>query len=152
MTSLRRLLKELKDLQKESFEGITVNPINEENIYVWRAVIIGPKDTPYEGGHFKLNIYFPNQYPFRPPKVKFETKIFHPNISSKGDICLDVLRATWSPALTISKVLLSILSMLSDPNPNDPLVPDIALMYKNNIELYNTTAKNWTRLYALKDT
>ena len=83
-------------------------------------------DSPYAGGVFFLSITFPTDYPFKPPKVSFTTKIYHPNINANGSICLDILRDQWSPALTISKVLLSICSMLTDPNPDDPLVPDIA--------------------------
>ena len=105
---------------------------------------MGPPDSPYQGGVFFLTIHFPTDYPFKPPKVAFTTKIYHPNINTNGSICLDILRSViilssslkslgeilyrsqWSPALTISKVLLSICSLLCDPNPDDPLVPEIA--------------------------
>src|ERR1700755_1609644 len=102
---------------------------------------MGPSDSPFQGGVFFLAIHFPTDYPFKPPKVNFTTRIYHPNINSNGSICLDILRDQWSPALTISKgktphptpfcedkailttitVLLSICSMLTDPNPDDPL-------------------------------
>ena len=87
---------------------------------------MGPDDSPYSGGVFFLDIHFPADYPFRPPKISFATRIFHCNISSNGGICLDILGKEWSPALTIPKILLSICSLLTDPNPNDPLVADIA--------------------------
>ncbi|CAM9795732.1 unnamed protein product [Pylaiella littoralis] len=87
---------------------------------------MGPDDSPYAGGVFFLNIHFPADYPFKPPKVNFTTRIYHCNINSNGGICLDILKDQWSPALTISKVLLSICSLLTDPNPDDPLVPEIA--------------------------
>uniref|UniRef100_A0A8C3A1T9 Ubiquitin conjugating enzyme E2 D1 n=1 Tax=Cyclopterus lumpus TaxID=8103 RepID=A0A8C3A1T9_CYCLU len=106
-------------------------------------------DSPYQGGVFFLTIHFPTDYPFKPPKVAFTTKIYHPNINSNGSICLDILRSQWSPALTVSKVLLSICSLLCDPNPDDPLVPDIAHMYKNDKEKYNKQAKDWTQKYAM---
>ncbi|XP_038591757.1 ubiquitin-conjugating enzyme E2 D1b isoform X2 [Micropterus salmoides] len=106
-------------------------------------------DSPYQGGVFFLTIHFPTDYPFKPPKVAFTTKIYHPNINSNGSICLDILRSQWSPALTVSKVLLSICSLLCDPNPDDPLVPDIAHIYKNDKEKYNRVAKEWTQKYAM---
>ncbi|PTU21977.1 hypothetical protein P175DRAFT_0508864 [Aspergillus ochraceoroseus IBT 24754] len=106
-------------------------------------------DSPYSGGVFFLNIHFPTDYPFKPPKVNFTTRIYHPNINSNGSICLDILRDQWSPALTISKVLLSICSMLTDPNPDDPLVPEIAHVYKTDRPRYESTAREWTRKYAV---
>ena len=110
---------------------------------------MGPDDSPYSGGVFFLNIRFPPDYPFKPPKVSFTTKIYHPNINSNGSICLDILKDQWSPALTISKVLLSISSLLTDPNPDDPLTPEIANVYKTNREQYNNTAKDWTSRFAM---
>jgi len=109
---------------------------------------MGPEDSPYAGGVFFLNIHFPPDYPFKPPKVSFTTKIYHPNINSNGSICLDILKDQWSPALTISKVLLSISSLLTDPNPDDPLVPEIATIYKSDRDRYNATAREWTGRYA----
>jgi ubiquitin-conjugating enzyme E2 D/E len=147
MTDIKRLQKELLDMQKDATPNLSAGPIND-NLFEWEAVILGPIGTPYEGGVFNLSISIPSNYPFKPPIVIFKTKIFHPNINSAGSICLDILKTQWSPALTISKILLSICSLLSDPNPNDPLVPDIANMLKNNLELYNQTAREWTTLYA----
>lgn len=112
---------------------------------------MGPPDSPYAGGVFFLNIRFPPDYPFKPPKVSFTatTRIYHPNINSNGNICLDILKDQWSPALTISKVLLSVCSLLTDPNPDDPLVPEIAQMYKTDRARYEATAREWTRKYAM---
>ena len=88
-----------------------------------------PKGSPYAGGTYFLRIKFPKDYPFKPPNVTFATRIYHCNIINPAEICLDILKDHWSPALTISKVLLSILSLLTDANPKDPLVPAIALEY-----------------------
>jgi ubiquitin-conjugating enzyme E2 D/E len=117
-------------------------------MFTWQATIMGPGESPYQGGVFFLQIKFPTDYPFKPPRIQFNTKIYHPNINSNGGICLDILKDQWSPALTISKVLLSICSLLTDPNPNDPLVPEIAQLYKTNKAEYEKTAREWTRKYA----
>ncbi|KAF2201666.1 putative glutaryl-CoA dehydrogenase [Delitschia confertaspora ATCC 74209] len=126
----------------------SAGPIGDD-LFHWQATIMGPSDSPYSGGVFFLAIHFPTDYPFKPPKVNFTTRIYHPNINSNGSICLDILRDQWSPALTISKVLLSICSMLTDPNPDDPLVPEIAHVYKTDRSRYESTAREWTRKYAI---
>ncbi|KAL0309301.1 UNVERIFIED_CONTAM: Ubiquitin-conjugating enzyme E2 5A [Sesamum radiatum] len=115
----KRILKELKDLQKDPPTSCSAGPVGED-MFHWQATIMGPQDSPYAGGVFLVTIHFPPDYPFKPPKVAFRTKVFHPNINSNGSICLDILKEQWSPALTISKVLLSICSLLTDPNPDDP--------------------------------
>ncbi|CAD2214520.1 ubiquitin-conjugating enzyme E2 D/E [Angomonas deanei] len=146
--ALRRIQKELKDLEKDPPANTSGGPTNDNDLFNWKATIIGPEESPYAGGLFFLNIHFPSDYPFKPPKLQFVTKIYHPNINNNGGICLDILKDQWSPALTISKVLLSVCSLLTDPNPEDPLVPDIARQYKTDRASFNKTAQEWTRLYA----
>ncbi|CAG8808412.1 4065_t:CDS:2, partial [Gigaspora rosea] len=101
-----------------------------DDFFHWQATIIGPisnAESPYKDSLFFLDIHFPTEYPFKLPKVNFTTRIYHPNINSDGIISLDVIRDQWSPALTISKTLLCICELLICPNPDDPLVPEIAL-------------------------
>ncbi len=147
--ALKRITKELAELAKDPPANCSAGPIDDD-MYHWQATIVGPSDSPYQGGLFFLNIHFPIDYPFKPPKVTFITKIYHPNINSNGGICLDILKDQWSPALTISKVLLSISSLLTDPNPDDPLVPDIANLFKTDRNKYNNNAKEWTRKFAMQ--
>lgn len=108
----------------------------------------GPKDSPYEEGYFKLSVVYPANYPFSPPLINFITQIYHCNINNSGGICLDILKDQWSPALTINKVLLSIISLLNDPNPNDPLVSEIAEIYLQDKNKYNDNARRHTKMYA----
>tara|TARA_X000000950_G_C13721580_1_gene580485 strand:+ start:62 stop:508 length:447 start_codon:yes stop_codon:yes gene_type:complete len=143
----RRITKELETIQKDPPANCSAGP-DGDNIFSWTATIMGPTETVYEGGLFYLNIEFPQNYPYKPPKVRFITKIYHPNINSSGGICLDILKDQWSPVLTVSKVLLSICSLLTDPNPDDPLVLSIAEQYKNDRVTYDVTARRWTELYA----
>ena len=150
MSILRRLTTELKNIKEDPPVNCSAGTVNDD-LYHWTATIIGPVDSPYEGGIFKLDIHFPMNYPFKPPKCNFKTKIYHPNINSAGSICVDILKNNWSPALTLSKVLLSICSLLNDPNPSDPLEPPIAREYINNREKFNNTAKSWTTIYAGDD-
>merc|ERR1711948_61355 len=112
----------------------------------------GPEGTPYTGGSFYIDIQVPADYPYNPPKMKFDTKIWHPNISSQtGAICLDVLKGEWSPALTIRTALLSIQALLSAPEPDDPQDAEVAQMYKTNRELFTQTAKYWTETFAQEE-
>jgi ubiquitin-conjugating enzyme E2 D/E len=144
----RRIQREHQDLVKDAPENCSAGP-RSDNIYIWDGMIVGPTDSPFTGGIFKLEIHFPSDYPFKPPKIVFLTKIYHPNINSNGSICLDILKDQWSPALTISKVLLSICSLLTDPNPKDPLVPEIAQIYMQDRQKYEETARLWTQKYAM---
>lgn len=144
-----RLLIEMNCMAKDPPPGCSACPANPEEMDKWRAIITGPPGSVYEDGIFELLIVFPPFYPFSPPKVTFKTRIFHCNIFEKN-ICLDILKDQWSPALTIDKVLLSIVSLLHDPNPGDPLNREAAELYCNNREEYNRKAKEWVRLYASK--
>lgn len=132
----------------EPVTGIQAVP-DESNARYFKVVVAGPKDSPYEGGTFNLELFLPEEYPMAPPKVRFMTKIYHPNIDKLGRICLDILKDKWSPALQIRTVLLSIQALLSAPNPDDPLANDVAEQWKTNEAVAISTAKEWTRLYAL---
>ena len=146
--STRRIQKELEELRSTPLETCSAGPIQEDNLFLWEGAIVGPSDSPYAGGCFQLQIEFPLNYPFKPPKVAFKTKVFHPNINSQGGICLDILKDQWSPALSIAKVLLSISSLLTDANPKDPLVPEIARLYVDNRPEFDRMAREWTQRYA----
>ena len=143
----QRIRTELEILIKDPPSNCSAGP-EEDDLFRWEATLMGPDNSVYEGGVFKLCIEFPKDYPFKPPKVKFLTRIYHPNINMGGGICLDILKDQWSPALTISKVLLSICSLLDDPNPDDPLMPDIADEYMHDRMNFDITARKWTTLYA----
>jgi ubiquitin-conjugating enzyme E2 D/E len=145
--ALRRLQREFSEIQTSPIENCTAGPVGED-FFRWDAMIFGPSESPFEGGIFRLSINFPSDYPFKPPIVTFKTKIYHPNINAAGGICLDILKSQWSPALGVSKVLLSILSLLTDANPSDPLVPEVAHIYRTNRAAYDEKAREWTRLYA----
>jgi ubiquitin-protein ligase len=148
MGTIRRIQNELKEMTLNAPSNCSAGPISEDNLYSWRATIMGPQNTPYHNGVFYLKIEFASDYPFRAPKIMFITKIYHCNINSTGGICLDILKDQWSPALSISKVLISICSMLDDPNPNDPLVPEIANLLVKNKALHDANAREWTLKYA----
>jgi ubiquitin-conjugating enzyme E2 D/E len=147
--ALRRIQRELDDLRKDPPSNCSAGPEeNGNDLFKWEAVILGPADSPYAGGVFRMKIQFPVDYPFKPPHIQFITKIYHPNINPAGLICLDILKKQWSPALTISKTLLGITSLLTDPNPDDPFVPEIAELYKSNRSQYDREARAYTLRYA----
>ncbi|KAK3928041.1 Ubiquitin-conjugating enzyme E2 D2B [Frankliniella fusca] len=126
-----------------------------ENMLEWDAAISGPSDSPYEGGTFQLLITIPDGYPLCPPKVKFITRIYHPNISSSGYICLSILKSSasgsegkWVPGTTLSMLMVAIRSLLTDPNLDDPIVPSIAKEKADTPEVFCFKAKKWTEKYA----
>ncbi|KAM8840411.1 ubiquitin-conjugating enzyme E2 E1-like [Spinachia spinachia] len=146
-TSAKRIQKELTDVTLDPPPNCSAGP-KGDNLYEWRSTILGPPGSAYEGGVFFLDVAFTPDYPFKPPKVTFRTRIYHCNINSQGVICLDILKDNWSPALTVSKVLLSICSLLTDCNPADPLVGSIATQYTTNRPEHDRIAKQWTKRYA----
>ena len=143
-----RIKKEYQDLQKEKNSNVQVKLVNND-IRHWKGRIKGPIDTCYQGGIFDVDIVIPDDYPFKPPKMKFDTKIWHPNISSvTGAICLDILKNEWTPALTIRTALISLQALMCEPVPNDPQDAVVAKQYMSDINLFNQTAKHWVEEYA----
>ena len=145
--ALKRINKELQDLGRDPPANCSAGPVGDD-LFHWQGYFHGPDESPYSGGVYFLNIHFPADYPFKPPKVSFTTRIYHCNINANGGICLDILKDQWSPALTISKVLLSVCSLLTDPNPDDPLVPEIAQILRTDRARHDATAREWTTKYA----
>ena len=144
-----RLAKEIKEIQDSKLAGVQAHFVDGNSNH-WKGIIMGPSDTPYQNGTYIIDIVIPPNYPFVPPKMKFDTKIWHPNISSQtGAICLDILKDEWSPALTIRTALLSLQALLCAPVPEDPQDGVVAAMYKKDINEFNRTAKEWTEKYAL---
>ena len=147
--SKTRIQKEQQELKKS--KDLIVDMCGDD-LFHWKGTINGPDDTVYADGKFTIDIKIPNNYPYHPPNMKFDTKIWHPNISSQtGAICLDILKNEWSPALSIRTALLSIQALMCVPEPNDPQDAVVAGQYKNDKPLYEKTAKEWTAKYANPD-
>lgn len=147
-TTNNTLVKRIaRDLQECSENNIHVETY-ANNITHITCVLLGPQDSEYEEGIFKLDVNFPNKYPFCPPDMKFTTKLFHPNISVDGRICLDILKDKWSPALSFYKILLSLQSLLTDPNTSSPLNSEAAQLYNSNRKQYAITVKEYIAQYA----
>lgn len=148
-----RVFKETKKLQKNPPLFCSVSAIDDNNPYLLKAIISGPINTPYEGGTFILKIEIPEKYPYKPPKIKFETKIFHGNIDEYGHVCLSILNKDWSPAYDIKHILLSIQLLLNDPysQNNKSSMFENSMMCKCYRKEYDKLAKEWTRIYAMKE-
>ncbi|GAB0493511.1 hypothetical protein BU14_0060s0046 [Porphyra umbilicalis] len=144
----RRLIRDFKKLQQDPPSGISGAPCDND-IMKWSAVIFGPDDTAWEGGTFKLTMHFTEDYPNKPPVVKFVCRLFHPNVYADGGICLDILQNNWSPIYDIAAVLTSIQSLLCDPNPNSPANSEAARLFQENPREYHkrvqaTVEASWT--------
>lgn len=145
---IKREFKEVIKSEEIAKCAIKVELVND-SLTELKGEIAGPPDTPYEGGNFVLEIKVPETYPFNPPKVRFITKIWHPNISSvTGAICLDILKDQWAAAMTLRTVLLSLQALLSAAEPDDPQDAVVAKQYKEHPELFRQTATHWTFVYA----
>ena len=129
-----RLARELVKLQENIIPGITIE--HPTNILIWTAVIEGPTDSPYENGHFPIKIKFSSEYPIKPPSVQFLNKMYHPNIYRDGKVCVSILQGEWSPGLCTRTILLSLRSLLMDPNPKSPANRDAAILYVKDFAAY----------------
>jgi len=141
------LRKQLAELNKNPVEGFSAGLIDDEDIFRWEVMIIGPPDTMYEGGFFKCHLYFPTEYPLRPPVLKFLTDIWHPNIEKDGKVCISILHEPgddrfgyekaserWLPIHTVETILISVISMLADPNDESPANVDAAKEWRENYQ------------------
>ncbi|CAF0880011.1 unnamed protein product [Adineta steineri] len=141
--SIKALQLEYSKLQKEPVEGFTVSLDDDSNLYKWHVGIFGPPETLYEGGYFKADMEFPTTYPFAPPKVRFLTKMWHPNIYENGEVCISILHPPtedpqsgehpserWNPTQNVRTILMSIISLLNEPNCSSPANVDASIMYR----------------------
>lgn len=147
----QRIKKEVDELRRDTACGVRIeqDPSNPNHL---TGTISGPADTPYARGTFRVDIVIPPDYPFSPPKMKFITKLWHPNVSSQtGAICLDILKDQWSPALTMKTAMLSLQALMCSPEPSDPQDAEVANMYQSNYERFVSVAKLLTECCAMPD-
>ncbi|EPQ54899.1 hypothetical protein GLOTRDRAFT_139354 [Gloeophyllum trabeum ATCC 11539] len=145
---LRRVNKEIADCKNDKSSKIQLDLVDESPFHL-KGSFPGPEGTPYEGGRFEVDIRIPDSYPFQPLKMKFITKVYHPNVSSaSGAICLDILKDQWSPVLTLKSTLISLQSLLCSPEPDDPQDAEVAKHYMTSRSSFEETARYWTHIYA----
>jgi ubiquitin-conjugating enzyme E2 A len=141
-----RLTRELAKLQSESdkLEGIVID--KPQDLTKWTARIKGPVDTPYEEGTFEMMLTFDSDYPVKPPSVKFLTPMYHPNIYRDGKICVDILQShEWTPAQNVRTILVSIMSLLMDPNPSSPANREAAELYNKDKKAYDAKVREFVK-------
>merc|ERR1711881_128849 len=151
------------ELHRHANSAFSAGLSKENNLFKWEVTLFGPEGTPFEGGYFNANLKFPEDYPHSPPAMIFRTKMFHPNIYKTGEVCISILdhpsmdgdtegnRLFWSPAHTAESVILSVISMLSDPNTTSPANPKAASMLIENRKEYNKTVREFVRKHAQGD-
>jgi len=120
-----------------------------DNMYEWEGLINGPQGSPYEGGKFKFDLRFPAEYPFKPPKISFTTKVLHPNITDDGKVCLDLVAEAWNPAVSVKQIILSLHTLFTDPNPSNPLVPEVAKLLQEDRPAFEEKVKQFVKDHAM---
>ncbi|GAA6058302.1 hypothetical protein JCM3770_003727 [Rhodotorula araucariae] len=145
----RRITKEYAELQADFPPNVTAAP-DESNLLHWTGTITGPADSAYKGGNFNIDITFPTEYPFKSPTVKFTTRIYHPNVTDDGAICIGLLKSeAWKPSTKIEQILRALVQLLQEPNPDDALVASIAEVYNADRAQFNKTAQEWVKKVRL---
>jgi len=146
MTNARRIASDYKLITTQPPDGVRL--LNQNSLFEWETEIDGPEDTIWSGGKFKLLVTFPQEYPFKAPQVRFITQIFHPNVSTTGGICLDLLIDKWLPSYHVASLLVSIRSFLDDPNPDHGLNNEALELFRKNRPLYEQTVRRYINSYA----
>jgi len=150
MAATRRLGKELNDLRAAKGKEFRQIIVDEANILNWTGLICSD-EPPYKDGAFKIEIAFPAEYPFKPPKITFKTKIYHPNIDEKGQVCLPIISPeNWKPATKTDQVIQALVALLNDPEPEHPLRGDLAEEYTKNKKAFMKNATDYTKKHAEK--
>ncbi|XP_042382923.1 ubiquitin-conjugating enzyme E2 2-like isoform X2 [Zingiber officinale] len=124
----------------------SASPSSDENLFVWSATILGPDETPWEGGVFGLRLTFGDSYPAKPPRVRFTSEVFHPNVYIDGTLCIDIIQDAWSPCHNVCTILMSIQSLLTDPNPASPANPEAAQLFQHDNQAYNKRVRRCARV------
>ncbi|XP_037548500.1 ubiquitin-conjugating enzyme E2 L3 [Nematolebias whitei] len=150
MTSTRRLGKELEDIRKSETKYFRNIQVDESNLLNWQGLIV-PDAAPYDKGAFRIEIVFPAEYPFKPPKITFKTKIYHPNIDEKGQVCLPIISVeNWKPATRTSQVIQCLIALVSSPQPDHPLRADLAEEYTKDRLKFMKNAEEFTKKHSEK--
>lgn len=148
----QRLKKELLRISQKPPPGISLFQKDDANFTNLEALLIGPEDSPYKDGVFKIEIIVAENYPFSPPGVKFLTQIYHPNIDNSGRICLDLLKMPpkggWKPTISLEGLLIAVRMLLQYPNPDDALMAEIGFEYKQCKTEFEKKARLFTEKYA----
>jgi len=149
MSAQKRLEKELASLESDPPVGYQAGPADAGDIFIWNASIAGPEGSLYEGGTFSLKMSFPPDYPLKPPKVRFTTKIYHPSINDSGGFSLDIFDIGWNPAIGVRELLDSLRDLLTSPSADNPLVAEIVDQLTRDKDAFEATAREWTQRHAV---
>lgn len=150
MAAARRLQKDLLDVKKSGLKAFRDIQVNEQNLFAWQGLIM-PESAPYNKGAFKIELNFPPEYPFKPPAITFKTRIYHPNVDEKGQVCLPmILPENWKPATKTEQVIQGLVALVNDPEPDHPLRAELAEEFVKDRKKFNKNAEDFTKKYAEK--
>jgi len=150
MAATRRLQKELQDIRKAGLKSFREIIVDEQNILQWQGLLV-PDAPPFSKGAFKIDIQFPAEYPFKPPKISFKTRIYHPNVDEKGQVCLPIVAAeNWKPATKTDQVIQALVALINEPEPGHPLRGDLAEEYLKDRKKFMKNAEDFTKKHSEK--